>query len=62
MLLQMKYDTTGNEYNFSQSDELMSNDSQSVRGSIKGNNLVKFSDSKDVKKNNRARSESLLKN
>lgn len=62
LLFKMKYDTTPNEYNFSQCDELMSNETQSVRGSIKGNNLVKSNlDNKD-QKNNRARSESLLKN
>jgi hypothetical protein len=57
----MKYDTTGNECNFSQIDELMSIETQSVKGSIKGNNLVKLNDSHN-KNINRARSVSLLKN
>jgi len=60
MLFKMKYDTTPNEYNFSQCDELMSNETQSVRGSIKGNNLVKSNP--ENKDKNRARSESLLRN
>lgn len=61
LLYKMKYDTTGNECNFSQSDELMSIETQSVKGSIKGNNLVKLNDSHN-KNINRARSVSLLKN
>lgn len=65
LLKKMKHDTKiGSDYNFSNlenTEEMLSNDTQSVRSRESNTKLITFSDVK-IKNFKRARSESLLKN